>query len=248
MHGGGEMAGLFVHCGITSSARLQDAELAVTGNISCQPQKLGFFSMWYIAGRGWSQRCLGYFLLLSARIKGKTQVRQNQSSPTASVGVLSLTGARKPNRFHGLDRITSTHGRRFCFLAVIRAGGQNPALSSCPVASRDICVGLALLPPHTPASAWLWDTGAWGVTWTQILGQGWEHFFAATGAGPGRPAATRQTSQSLSILGKSIPNAAWFHKNQEHGSGSCVFPSASFPSFPKLSFPRDTPGLAFISV
>lgn len=150
MHGG-EMAGLFVHCGITSSARLQDAELAVTGNISCQPQKLGFFSMWYIAGRGWLQRCLGYFLLLSARIKRKTQVRQNQSSPTASVGVLSLTGARKPNRFHGLDRITSTHGRRFCFLAVIRAGGQNPALPSCPVASRDIFVGLALLPPHTPA-------------------------------------------------------------------------------------------------
>lgn len=161
---------------------------------------------------------------------------------------MSLTGARKPNRFHGLDRITSTHGRRFCFLAVIRAGGQNPAPPSCPVASRAICVGLALLPPHTPASAWLWDTGAWGVTWTQILGQGWERFFAATEAGPGRPAATRQTSQSFSMLGKSIPNAAWFHKNQEHGSGSYVFPSASFPSFPKLSFPRDTPGLAFISV
>lgn len=72
--GGGEMAGLFVHCGIMSSAQLQDTELAVTGNISCQPQKLGFFSLRYIAGRGWSQRCLGYFLLLSARVEGKTQL------------------------------------------------------------------------------------------------------------------------------------------------------------------------------
>lgn len=48
---GGGVAGLFVHCGIMSSAQLQDTELAVMGNISCQPQKLGFFS---IAGRGWS--------------------------------------------------------------------------------------------------------------------------------------------------------------------------------------------------
>lgn len=126
-----------------------------------------------------------------------------------------------------------------------RAKPCTPILPRC--IPRHLCGtgSAATTHPSLPGSGTLVPRG---VTWTQILGQGWEHFFAATGAGPGRPAATRQTSQSLSMLGKSIPNAAWFHKNQEHGSGSCVFPSASFPSFPKLSFPRDTPGLAFISV
>lgn len=35
--GRGGMAGLFVHCEIMSSVQLQDTEMAVMGNISCQP-------------------------------------------------------------------------------------------------------------------------------------------------------------------------------------------------------------------
>lgn len=44
------------------------------GNTSCQPQKSGFFSMCDVVRRGWSQKCLGYLLLLVAKVEGKPQI------------------------------------------------------------------------------------------------------------------------------------------------------------------------------
>lgn len=66
----------------------------------------------------------------------------------------------------------------------------------------------------------------------------------ATRSSPGYPAPM---SQSLCRLGKSTPNAAWFYNSQQHERGSPDFPTASFSFFPKLSFPGESPGLAFIS-